>query len=113
DLASFQLIELHRLPQPGTPRHHIRLARIKSGARLQCGISNRLSFTSLWLLRSIVRMSASLRKRPKCCVAAKRRDVPIPDLSRCSKPEQALLDHLVGAHEQRVRHFDAECPGGN
>ena len=31
-------------------------------------------------------MSASLRKRPKCCIAAKRRYVPIADVSRCSKP---------------------------
>src|SRR5262249_45566260 len=33
EVAPFQLIELHLLPQPGTPRHHTGLARIKSGPR--------------------------------------------------------------------------------
>jgi hypothetical protein len=36
-------------------------------------------------------MSASLRKRPKCCVAA-----------------SPLFDYLVGGHLQRQRHFEAE-----
>ena len=35
------------------------------------------------------------------------REVPIGDLSRCSKLSD-LLDHLVGAGEQRRRNFEAE-----
>src|SRR5262249_38238222 len=41
-------------------------------------------------------MSASLRKRPKCCVAAKRRYVPRAVVSRCSNVKPKLLDYLVG-----------------
>ena len=37
-------------------------------------------------------MSASLRKRPKCCVAAKRRYVPIPDSWNAGK--LFARDHL-------------------
>src|SRR5262245_28340868 len=44
---------------------------------------------------------------------AYRRFVPIPDLSRCSTGclESRLLDHLVGAAEQRDRKGEAERPG--
>src|SRR3954464_14491685 len=34
------------------------------------------------------------------------RFVPLPAVSKCSKT--ALLDHLVGAGEQRIRHGEAE-----
>jgi hypothetical protein len=40
-------------------------------------------------------MSASLRKRPKCCVAA-----------------SPLFDHLIGEREQLVGDFEAECLRG-
>src|SRR6516162_2392789 len=39
------------------------------------------------------------------------RFVPIVDLSRCSKLSD-LLDHLVGAGEQRRRDIEAERSGG-
>ena len=47
-------------------------------------------------------MAALVRKRPKCCVAAKRRSVPIAGLSRCSnvRTELRLLGHPVGAGER-------------
>ena len=44
-------------------------------------------------------MSASLRKRPNCCVAAKRRYVP--------KPEATTLFITVGAGEHRGRDGEA------
>src|SRR3984893_5062920 len=55
-------------------------------------------------------MSASLRKRPKCCVAAKRRYVPLADVSNRSK--EPLFDHLVGEREQLVRNLEPERLGG-
>src|SRR5262249_18134431 len=50
-------------------------------------------------------------KATECCVAAKRRSVPIGDLSRCSKLSQ-LFDNLVGAQKERFRDSEAECFGG-
>src|SRR5262249_13374796 len=46
-------------------------------------------------------MSASLRKRPKCCVAATRRYVPLGDI--CSAARDTLFDHLVITGEKRGR----------
>src|SRR5262245_23269393 len=55
-------------------------------------------------------MSASLRKRPKCCVAAKRRYVP--GTGREQTQQIALLfDHLVGEQLDRVGHIKAKRPG--
>jgi hypothetical protein len=53
-----------------------------------------------------------LGQRPYVCFRQQRTsaalvlgsNVPIPDLSRCSKLSKLLLDHLVGAGEQRVWH---------
>src|SRR5262245_55276820 len=48
-------------------------------------------------------MSASLRKRPKCCVAANSR-CAVTGLTHCSKPGarlQRLFDHLVGRGQAR------------
>jgi hypothetical protein len=53
----------------------------------------------------------SPRSLPNFSDRAKRRSVPLPDLSRCSKVSK-LLDHLVGCSEQFVRHREAEHPGG-
>jgi|SRR5262245_30389945 len=51
-------------------------------------------------------MSASLRKRPNCCVAAKRRSVPIATSRITAK--SALFDHLVGNGLKRERHGEAD-----
>src|SRR5262249_29953451 len=45
-------------------------------------------------------MSASIRKRPNCRVAAKRRDVPIPD--SCSAASRGMSDRPGS----RSRHFE-------
>ena len=40
---------------------------------------------------------------------------PLAAVSRCSNmrvQKPGLLDHLVGAGEERWRHFEAECLGG-
>src|SRR6266700_397043 len=55
------------------------------------------------------------RQQPWCCSAANGSFVPKAAVSRCSntsvqKPD--LLDHLVGAREQRRRNRQAERPGG-
>src|SRR3954453_4344965 len=49
-------------------------------------------------------VSASLRKRPKCCVAANRRDVA----TYAAQQRPSLFDHLVGAAEQRGRQLEPE-----
>ena len=36
-IAAVQWIEFHLLPQPGSPRHHTALVRVKSGARCNVG----------------------------------------------------------------------------
>src|SRR5262245_30087651 len=51
-------------------------------------------------------MSASLRKRPNCCVAAKRRSVPIATSRITAK--SALFDHLVGNGLKRERQGEAD-----
>jgi len=60
-------------------------------------------------------MSASLRKRPNCSDAAKCREGPLPDSCTATKRRARLLglfDHLVGAHQERFRDFQAERLGG-
>src|SRR5262249_46376577 len=51
-------------------------------------------------------MSASPQKRRSAIKMQIRRSVPIADKVRRSK--KSLFDDLVGAGEQRRRHFDAE-----
>ena len=40
------------------------------------------------------------------------REVPLPDVSRCSKLSKLLLDHLVGTAEKRQWYTDPEGLGG-
>ena len=55
-------------------------------------------------------MSAVPQQRPNLRHAAKRRDVPKPAVSRCSR--EPLLDHLVGTLLEKERHVEAERLGG-
>src|SRR5262245_66470140 len=52
-------------------------------------------------------MSASLQKRTSERLPRYVRIVPIGDITQCSK-NNPLLDHLVGAGEQRRRHVETE-----
>jgi hypothetical protein len=55
-------------------------------------------------------MSASLRSRPNLRTAANRRGVPKAE--SCTAANSTLLDHLVGAREQRRRDREADAEVG-
>src|SRR5262245_42839242 len=71
-----------------------------------------LPFTSLWLLRSTVRMSAS---HPKATDSLRSSEMTLSAQQATYAAQQSsrLFDHLVGADEQHRRDFETKPPGGS
>jgi hypothetical protein len=69
-----------------------------NGRKIATKTSRRSRFRA-GLLHKSGSMSASLRKRPNFCAAAKWRDGPQADIP-------VSIEHLVGAHHQRHREFN-------
>ena len=70
--------------------------------------SGRKPSCPLWVKSRHLRAKGHVRFTPVADMCGATRDVrlvPIADIG-------PLLDHLIGAGEQRWRHSEAECPGG-
>src|SRR5262245_27276009 len=103
--------ECHEIRLDGLPKNHARCAAETAALRDfvptydRCGSSLQIDAPA-----ARARCPLYLQQRPNIGTATKRREVPIQDLSRCSKLSR-LLDHLVGEREQLRWHFQTECLG--